>query len=212
MLIVLGVLMGVCGVGCTGIGAAAPWDQVVAQAQQMQPGMQPMDPEKTRTQMVWTGVVSLVAGIVSIVMGIFVRKQNMVATTVGIVLVGLFVLYLLGNIVGTLFLGGVLGPGMILLGECVLVLTAVVAVWLLVWLIQAARSASAIRVSQSQMQMQYWQMMQMQQQQYQQQMAAQQQGQAAPPQGQGTGDMGQGKAEEKQGGGEAGTPQPPPQG
>jgi len=68
------------------------------------------------------------------------------------------------------------------LGECMLVLMVVVAVWQLMWLIKAARSASPLKAMQGQMQMQYWQMMQMQQQQYQQMMAAQQQ--AAPPQGQ----------------------------
>ena len=176
MLIITGILMGVCGLGC-GALSMAPLDELMANAQ-MDPELAAlMTPQLLKVVLLVVAGGSLLYAVLAVLLGFAVRKQSKGAAIGGIVLTLLVLAYLVVSAISGLFQAGKMGPqGM--LGECVLIVPLVICVWQFIWLIGAVRSARPLAAMQGQMQMQYWQMMQMQQaqqqQQYQQMMAMQQ--------------------------------------
>ena len=197
MLIVTGILMGLCGVGC-GAMAAMPLEQMMAEAP-MDPQLAAlMTPQMMKIALIGVAAGSLIYAALAIIFGVMVRKQSRGATIAGIVLTSLVLAYLALNMLGGVVQMAKMGPqGMI--GMCVMVVPLVVAVWQLIWLIGALRSGGQLRAMQNQMQMQYWQMMAMQQAQQQQQYQRMMQQQAAPAQNSESGIQNP-KSEKKDGG------------
>lgn len=173
MLIVTGILVGLCGLGC-GALAMAPLEEAMANAQ-MDPQLAAMmTPQMMRMALIVIAVASMIYAVLAVIFGIMVRKQSRGAAIGGIVITSIVVAYLLINMVAGVFQVARMGAQG-LLGMCVMIVPLGVGAWQLMWLIGALRSGGQVRAMQNQMQMQYWQMMAMQQAQQQQYQQMQQQ-------------------------------------
>jgi hypothetical protein len=171
MLFVTGGLMTLCGLLCGVTAMGAPWEQVIADMPADPAVREMMTVSFLRGLTVTLGVGALVLGILSIVLGVMVRRGSMGATIGGIIVTIImaspFGLMLL-SVPRAMSMGGTAGA-QALMGVCVTLVPLVLLIWQLVWLIQAVRQSSTLRAAQAQMQMQmqYWQYAQMQQQQQQ---------------------------------------------
>lgn len=153
---VLGGLGLACGL-CFGAAVTLSFDQIMAQ----QGALPPLPPGVTyallQKILIAFAAVALIANVALIALGLFVRKGSAPASTIGIVLTSLFVLYFGGNSI--LALVGPYGPVAALVS---LVITAVYGMQLY-FLVQALRASSNVKHMQAAYQAQYWQYMQQQQ-------------------------------------------------
>ncbi len=162
MMFVLGGLIILPSFCCGAMGLALP--ALMAQ----QPGVfsemsaAGLTPEAIQVTLVVAAGVALFAGVIMIVLGRFVRSGAMGAIVTAIVLATLLALYLLLNTVGILVISG-MPPAQRVLGMVISVLGLGLIGLLIVWLIQAAKSAPRIGMMKSQYQQQLWQYQQQQQ-------------------------------------------------
>jgi len=203
MLIVTGILVGLCGLGC-GALAMAPLEEAMANAQ-MDPQLAAMmTPQMMRVALIAFAVGSMIYAVLAVIFGVMVRKQSRGAAIGGIVITSIVVAYLLLNTVaGAVQVARLGAQGLV--GVCMMIVPMVVGAWQLMWLIGALRSGGQVRGMQDQMQMQYWQMMAMQQaqqQQYQQMTQRQQLQQNSEVTGQKSEVRSQNSESEKKEGGE----------
>ncbi|MCY2951845.1 MAG: hypothetical protein NTU53_07690, partial [Planctomycetota bacterium] len=156
----LGLLMG----GCFGVVAG------LVRLEQIPPEMAQVVQEiESKGQLsfkvllaVWSVMVSVLS-VLLVVLGLFVRKGSRGAVVAGMVLVGLILLFLVWNLLGSLAMAGG-GGAQAFGGVCMAVVMLAMFGLLMGWLVQAARAVPMLRGAAAQYQNQYWQYMQGQQQ------------------------------------------------
>ena len=153
---VLGLLMG----GCFGAVAG------LVRREQMQPEVLRLVRDiEAKTQLSFKVLLVVMAVMVSvpsvllIVLGLFVRKASRGAVVAGMVLVGIILLFLVRNFLGSLAMAGGGGP-QAMGGVCMAVVMLAMFGLLMGWLVQAARAVPMLRGAAAQYQSQYWQYMQ----------------------------------------------------
>lgn len=174
LLYISGGILAIAGLSCLGLVTAGPWQQIYAQMP-MDPALSELTPELFRGVLGTMGGMISLAGIIFIVLGIFIQKGSRGAA-IGAIVFTVIVLLLLSclTISSLVNVGRLQGSGgQSMLGICMMIAPVLLMVWQLIWCIGAASAAGSYRAMQTQMQMQYWQYMQMQQQ-YQQMQANQQ--------------------------------------
>jgi hypothetical protein len=166
MMFIMGGLGFACGI-CMGlVGAFAPVATLLQQGGMdlAQFGDVGMPPEQfLKIMYIVGGGMALLASLILIVLGFFVRRGSMVATIIAIIICGLGSLFLLVNTFTGLFEIVRQHSPQAALGLLFVLIALGAFVVLLTWLVQAARGASALHTARAQYQMQYWQYMQQQQ-------------------------------------------------
>jgi hypothetical protein len=165
LMIVLGVLIALMG-ACNGGSALllTPEKMAENQAAMRQLGWpdSPIKPETTRIASAIAGGLTLLVGIIFIVNGAYVRRGTSASITIGMVVTGGVAL-----LVGGLFLMAAIGllvsPVVAAAMLCVLVVPLALLVWLLTWLIAAARNNPRVAYARQQYQAQFYQYHQYQQ-------------------------------------------------
>lgn len=176
MMFLLGGLLLLCGIGCGTFAMTVPMERLLAESgvtlpQQPPPGMS--IEELMRIGYMVLGVGSFLAGVVLVVLGLFVRKGGKGAVVTSIVIVSLMLL-------GTGLLTLVSLPQMFqqpgaAIGLCIVIVPIALMIGALIALVGAAKSASQVTAMNQQYQFQMWQYQQQQQ-------AYNQGGYAMPPQ------------------------------
>lgn len=178
LMLVFGGLGLVCGL-CLGLVAAmVPMDELIAKSGLQLPstaGLGMSAEQLLRGLYIVVAVLSVIASLMFLVLGVFVMRGSGGAIITSLVLCILVILALGLNLLGSGF-QLMMSPGPAeLLGAAFILIPMSLQVLLLVWLIQAMRAATQLKALQMQYQAQYWQYQQ------QQQMYGQQGGYAAPP-------------------------------
>ena len=150
---VIGGLALLAGLSCTVGFQKLPFDQMMNQpGVSMPPGT---SIEELKTAAMAFGVINLVAGVIYIALGAFVRAGGKAGAITAIVLNFLVIGLVLLWIGGATIVQGVMG---LISGICVMGIPVVLLVWMQVWLFQAAGAAG--RLSQQAQYQQYAQMQQ----------------------------------------------------
>lgn len=180
LMFVLGGLGMACGV-CLGISALiTPIESMISASgmnvPELPPGMS--IGQLMRIAYVVMAVGLLIQSILMIVLGVFVRRGSVGAIITSLVICVLVTLFLLINFIGPLMQLGH-APGTAIMSLTMIAVPLCLYGLLIMWLLQAKRSADTVSAMRMQYQAQYWQYMQ-QQQMYQQGYGAAQQPLAPP--------------------------------
>jgi hypothetical protein len=164
MMFILGGLMLLCGIGCGTFAMTVPMDRLISEAgvtlpQQPPPGMS--IEELMRIGYMVLGVGSFLAGVVLVVLGLFVRGGGRGAAVTSIVIVTILLF-----VIGLLTLASL--PQMFqqpsaALGLCVVIVPIALLIASLIALVQAAKAAPQVGAMKQQQQFQMWQYQQQQQ-------------------------------------------------
>jgi MFS family permease len=171
LLFLLAGLTLVCALACGGMGALFP--RLIDQHPEVFEKLQRIPdatPGLIRTVFFVAAGVMLVMGAAQVVLGIYVRRASKAAIIVALILAIITIGWIALNALGSLSTD----PSSIV-GICIMAIPLSLYVLLVVWLIAALKSASAVQTARDQYAAQYWQHA------YQQQMYQQQTG-AYPPQ------------------------------
>ena len=164
LMMVLGALVAMFGFCNAGSAfTTSPEQMAEQQAALRTPGMpeSPLSPRGMQIATAVAGVLTLLVGVTLAVNGTYVRRGSSLATTLGLVmaggltlLIGLFVLLSVAAAFGAPMFGAF---------ACVLAVPLGLLIWLLVWLVAAARNNAAVGAAQQQYQAQFYAYQQQQQ-------------------------------------------------
>jgi hypothetical protein len=166
LMFVLGALGVIAGLGCLGMRAVVPWNNLPPELAR---SVEQFETQTHISPSAFIAVAALMVGIPSlllIVLGFFVRRASKIATYLSAGLVVLILLVLVLNILrGLTDIARVpQAAGQALLGTCMVLIPTALFGLLLTWLAQAARSAGALQAARERYQAQYWQYLQQHQQ------------------------------------------------
>jgi hypothetical protein len=153
-----------CGVLC----GVLPWGTLLTQALQQNPNLKlPPNVSLSQVEVVIRvcGAIPIGAGLVMILLAVFVRKGSRAATLAATILSALFAGFIVLYMLITLISGGAQGggPAELLMAMCMMTVPALLMGWQFLWLLQAYRSRGQAETAQAQYQAQYWQYLQAQQ-------------------------------------------------
>lgn len=161
LMFILGGMFMACGTCALGL-VALPWDQVPPEQMQALDQLEIQLGIPAKTAFIILGVIALTPGILFLSLGFFVRRGGKGASITATILTGLILVYLVYELIIALMNPGMMqgnGAG----GLCLSGLMIGLFTLLMVWLIQAIKASSRVKMMQDQYQAQYWQHQQQQQ-------------------------------------------------
>jgi hypothetical protein len=145
VLFILGGLMSVCGLCVSGVASTVPAEQLAAQTPIPLPPE--VSPKMLLSVMIGVWLVVAVFGIAKVVLGIFVYNGRRPAIVVAIVVSSILVLLAVLSFLNDVRLALSSGNPMIAGGALLAAVLAGVLILELVWLIQAAKAATAVKAA-----------------------------------------------------------------
>jgi hypothetical protein len=152
-----------CGACIAGVSPFIPWEQMNAPELQEARNMLSQAGVSMKVLFIAVGIIFMVPGLIYVILAFFVRKGGLASVITSIVLSVLAILWFLINLVSSLVHAASQPPSQVAGALCVSVVPLAMLILLVVWLIQAARNASQIRLLEAHQQAQYWQYQQQQQ-------------------------------------------------